>query len=96
VLQISRDPNKRVLDARLLRFRSNPESEHPIPLANELMQAGRYGDARGVLVSSYKGNEEDLQLLLMEARAWFVERDFERAQAALHQALRSDPSCVSS
>ncbi len=94
MLQISSDENKRVLDARLLRFRSNPDSERPIPLADELMQAGRYGDARGVLVSSYKGNEADLKLLLMEAQAWLVERDFERAQAALHQAMRSDPSCV--
>ncbi|MBN1653735.1 MAG: tetratricopeptide repeat protein [Deltaproteobacteria bacterium] len=88
------DQEKRVLDLRLLRFRSNPKSEQPIPLANELMRAGRYGDARGVLVSAHQGDEHDVELLLLEANAWFVERDFERAQAVLQQALKGHPKRV--
>jgi tetratricopeptide (TPR) repeat protein len=85
---------QRNLTRRLLRFRSLPDKEDPITLAEDLLKIGRYGDARGVAVSAQKGKAEDAQLFLLEARAWFLERDLARAQAALLEAIRTDSECA--
>jgi tetratricopeptide (TPR) repeat protein len=85
---------QRNLTKRLLRFRSLPDKEDPISLAEDLLKTGRYGDARGVVVSAQKGKAEDATLFLLEARAWFLERDLARAQAALLEAIRTDPECA--
>jgi tetratricopeptide (TPR) repeat protein len=79
------------LNARLLRFRSQPESEDAYALAEDLIAAKRYGDARGVAVTAQAPDREDGQLLVLEARAWLSERDLVRAQAALLRAVRAAP-----
>lgn len=78
------------LNARLLRFRSQPASEDPYALAEDLIAAKRYGDARGVTVTA-QGDQEDGYLLVLEGRAWLQERDLVRAQAALLRAVRATP-----
>jgi len=78
------------LNARLLRFRSQPGSEDPYTLAEDLIAAKRYGDARGVTVTA-QGDQEDGYLLVLEGRAWLQERDLVRAQAALLRAVRAAP-----
>jgi tetratricopeptide (TPR) repeat protein len=85
---------ERDLTKRLLRFRSLPDKEDPVSLAEDLLKIGRYGDARGVAVSAQRGKTEDVQLFLLEARAWYLERDLARAQAALLEAARTDPKCA--
>src|SRR5262245_59334807 len=77
------------LNARLLRFRSQPQSEDAYALAEDLIAAKRYGDARGVATSAQSPDQEDGQLLVLEGRAWFFERDMVRAQAALLRAVRA-------
>jgi tetratricopeptide (TPR) repeat protein len=79
------------LNARLLRFRSQPGSEDPYALAEDLIAAKRYGDARGVAVSAQPGDQEDGYLLVLEGRAWLHERDLVRSQAALLRAIRAAP-----
>lgn len=85
---------QRNLTRRLLRFRSLPDKEDPVSLAEALLNTGRYGDARGVAVSAQKGKTEDAKLFLLEARAWFLERDLARAQAALLETIGTDPQCA--
>jgi tetratricopeptide (TPR) repeat protein len=80
------------LNARLLRFRSDPDQEDAHALAEDLIDARRYGDARGVAVSAQTDDERlDARLLVLEARAWYLDRDLVRAQAALVRAARLDP-----
>ena len=72
------------LNARLLRFRSDPDLEDACALAEDLISARRYGDARGVAVSAQTDDERlDSRLLVLEARAWYLDHDLVRAQAAL-------------
>src|ERR1700750_547500 len=68
------------LNARLLRFRSQPESEDAHSLAEALLAAQRYADARGVATSAQASAGEDGALLVLEGRAWLMERDLVRAQ----------------
>ena len=80
------------LNSRLLRFRSDPDQEDAYALAEDLIVARRYGDARGVAVSAQTDDERlDSRLLVLEARAWYLDRDLVRAQAALVRAARLDP-----
>jgi tetratricopeptide (TPR) repeat protein len=79
------------LNARLLRFRSQPGSEDAHALAEDLIVAKRYGDARGVAVSAQPKDHEDGGLLVLEGRAWLLEHDMVRAQAALLRAVRAAP-----
>jgi tetratricopeptide (TPR) repeat protein len=79
------------LNARLLRFRSQPGSEDAHALAEDLIVAKRYGDARGVVVSAQPKDHEDGRLLVLEGRAWLLEHDMVRAQAALLRAVRAAP-----
>jgi tetratricopeptide (TPR) repeat protein len=79
------------LNARLLRFRSQPASEDAYALAEDLIGAKRYGDARGVTSSAQPKDGEDGALLVLEGRAWLLERDMVRAQAVLLRAVRAAP-----
>lgn len=83
-------PGTHLLNARLLRYRSRPEGEDARALAQDLLQAQRFGDARGVAVSALGEDGEDAGLLVLEGRAWLMERDLLRAQAALVRAVRAD------
>jgi tetratricopeptide (TPR) repeat protein len=86
--------SQRDLTRRLLRFRSLPEKETALALAADLFKSGRYGDARGVAVSAQQGRAGDEHLLVLEARAWYLERDLGRAQQALMEAVRFNPECT--
>jgi tetratricopeptide (TPR) repeat protein len=77
------------LNARLLRFRSQPQREDPHALARDLMTAERYGDARGVVVSALGDEASDSGLLVLEGRAWLMEGDLVQAQAALVRAAKA-------
>ncbi|MDD9937330.1 MAG: tetratricopeptide repeat protein, partial [Myxococcales bacterium] len=79
------------LNARLLRFRSHPDQEDARSLAHDLLEAKRYGDARGVVLAAQGEDGADGELLVIEGRAWYAERDLVRAQAALLKAARVDP-----
>jgi Flp pilus assembly protein TadD len=79
------------LNARLLRFRSQPGSEDAYALAEDLIGAQRYGDARSVTVGAQPKDHEDGGLLVLEGRAWLLERDMVRAQAVLLRAVRASP-----
>ncbi len=83
-------PATHTLNARLLRYRSFPDSEDAYALADDLLSAERYGDARGVAVSALGEEGEDARLLVIEGRAWLMERDLLRAQAVLVRAARID------
>jgi colicin import membrane protein len=87
-------PAAHMLNARLLRYRSRPEGEDARALAKDLLHAKRYGDARGVAVSALGEDGEDAGLWVLEGRAWLMERDYLRAQAALVRAVRADPDCA--
>ncbi len=78
------------LNARLLRFRSQPGSEEPSVLAEDLIAAKRYAEARDVLAIA-RGAGEDGALLVLEGRAYVAERDMVRAQASLLRAVRAAP-----
>ncbi len=79
------------LNARLLRFRSHPDQEDARSLAHDLLEAKRYGDARGVVLAAQGEDGADGELLVIEGRAWYAERDLVRAQAALLKAAKVDP-----
>ena len=79
------------LNARLLRFRSQPDSEDAYTLAEELIAAQRYADARSVASAAQPKDVEDGGLLLLEGRAHLLERDLVRAQAVLLRAVRVAP-----
>lgn len=78
------------LNARLLRFRAQPESEDAYSLAEALLAAQRYADVRLVTGGAQSGSE-DGALLVLEGRAWLQERDLVRAQAVLLRAVRAAP-----
>jgi tetratricopeptide (TPR) repeat protein len=81
-----------ILNARVLRFRSRPDLEDPCALAEDLLAAERYGDARGIAVSAQDGGAESTgKLLVLEGRAWYMDRDLARAQAAFVKAVKHDP-----
>jgi tetratricopeptide (TPR) repeat protein len=81
-----------ILNARVLRFRSRPDLEDPCVLAEDLLAAERYGDARGIAVSAQNGGASSTgKLLVLEGRAWYMDRDLGRAQAAFVKAVKHDP-----
>src|SRR5688572_29523973 len=71
------------LNARLLRFRAQPESEDAYSLAEALLAAQRYADVRLVTGGAQSSGSEDGALLVLEGRDWLQERDLVRAQAVL-------------
>jgi len=86
----SSDPSYQ-LNARLLRYRSRPGSEEPVALIEDLVAAGRLGDARGVAVVEQTEHPEDVRFVLLEGQAWLQERDLARAQAVLLRGIKVDP-----
>ena len=80
------------LNARLLRFRSQPHSEDAYALVEDLIDAGRHVDARSVIGIAKPQDREDAALLLLEGRAHLLERDLIRAQAALLAAVKAEPN----
>jgi len=80
------------LNARLLRFRSQPHSEDAYALVEDLIDAGRYADARSVVTLAKPQDRDDAALLLLEGRAHLLERDLIRAQAALLAAVKAEPN----
>jgi tetratricopeptide (TPR) repeat protein len=82
------------LNARVLRFRAQPELEDACALAEDLLAAGRHVDARAIASSAQQQQRPVVAaapLLVLEGRAWFMERDLSRAQAALVKAIKHDP-----
>ena len=70
------DTSAHKLNARVLRFRSQDEGEAPGDLARDLMAAGRFGDARGVLILAQDrcaDSAPDPALWLMEGEAWMAD-----------------------
>ncbi|MDD9965986.1 MAG: hypothetical protein OXR73_07185 [Myxococcales bacterium] len=84
-------PIEHQLNARLLRFRSQPEAEDPYVLTADLIAAARYGDARGVAVSAQDDDGPDARFLLLEGQAWFLDGQHARAVATLVRAAKLDP-----
>jgi tetratricopeptide (TPR) repeat protein len=81
-----------ILNARVLRFRSRPDLEDPCALAEDLLAAERYSDARGIAASAVSGGAESTgKLLVLEGRAWYMDRDLGRAQTAFVKAVKHDP-----
>jgi tetratricopeptide (TPR) repeat protein len=80
------------LNARLLRFRSQPHSEDAYALVEDLIEAGRHADARSVIALAKPSDREDGALLLLEGRTHLLERDLIRAQAALLSSVKVDPN----
>jgi len=58
----------------------------------DLIDAGRYADARSVIGLAKPQDREDAALLLLEGRAHLLERDLIRAQAALLAAVKTEPN----
>lgn len=83
------------LNARLLRFRSQPDSEDAYALAEDLLHAERYADARSVVSLALPKDRDDAALLVLEARAYMLERDLIRAQSALLRAIKAEPGLQS-
>lgn len=79
------------LNARLLRYRSKPESQDPLALAEALLSAQRYGDARGVAVSAQPDDPADARLLLLEGQAWLLEGHLDRALDKFAAAAALEP-----
>ena len=79
------------LNARLLRFRSRPESEEPRQLAKDLLAVERYGDARGVVIAAQPPGEFAPDLLVLEGRAWMAEGELTRALDRFLGAVRLSP-----
>ncbi len=79
------------LDTRLLRFRSRGGDEHAVALVEDLLAAGRHGDAQEVVGASLKAAPSDGDLLLLDGRTRFASGDLLGAQSALLKAARSLP-----
>ena len=88
------DISAHALNARVLRFRSESDGEPAVPLARQLMAAGRYGDARGVLILAQDRCDAaalDPTLWLIEGDAWMAEGDHGRAVACYMRVARIAP-----
>ncbi|MEM1417065.1 MAG: tetratricopeptide repeat protein, partial [Myxococcota bacterium] len=79
------------LDARLLRFRSDPGAEDAGALADALLTARRPRDASDVAATWLKRDPDAAGAHLAAGRAWMDLGDLLRAQKALLQAARTDP-----
>ncbi len=78
------------LDARLLGFRSRRD-ERPQSLAAALIEAGRSSDALEVIHLGLLDDENNLDLRLLEGRAFYARGDLSEAQRSLLRAARLDP-----
>lgn len=79
------------LDARLIRFRSQPGAEPPAPFAEELLREGRGKDAVEVAAIGLTLTPNDPRLLWLEGSGWILAGDLERAQASLVAAGKLAP-----
>ncbi len=77
------------LDARLLRFRSDPGMEDAGALAAALLGAERAREALEVAGVHLRVNPRDATMLVLAGRAWMVRGDLLRAQKTLLQAARA-------
>ena len=79
------------LDARLLRFRSNPESPDAPGLAEALLTAGRADDALSVAGAALQAGGPQGPLLVTAGQAYLHQNELLRAQKALLKAARATP-----
>ena len=82
------------LDARLLRFRSDPGAEACHELSAALLDAQRAREALEVLSRGLSLSEDDVRLLRLAARAFLAEGDVLRAQQTLTRVIRMHPNDV--
>ncbi|AKF05189.1 tetratricopeptide repeat protein [Sandaracinus amylolyticus] len=87
---VRRHERRVALDARLARFRDDPEHEEPALLAQALLDDEREAEALEVIASAL-GREEDADVLVVEARARTARREHARAEDALRRALALAP-----
>ncbi|HJK92659.1 MAG TPA: hypothetical protein RMH26_18160, partial [Polyangiaceae bacterium LLY-WYZ-15_(1-7)] len=80
------------LDARLLRFRNDPRSDDPMPLARELLEAGRAAEALEVAAARLRADPRDADALVLAGRAYLGRDELLRAQKTLLQAARQAPN----
>jgi tetratricopeptide (TPR) repeat protein len=81
----------RELDARLLRFRTQPASKDVALLAADLLTAGRAHDSLDILLTALREAPDNPTLLVLEGRAHYASGDFLRAQTALLKAAHVAP-----
>ena len=86
-----REHERQSLNARLVRYRSQPQSEDPYQLAEDLLAHGRYAEARSVARSALTAGGEEAVLLLLEGRAFLGDQDLVRAQSMLQRAVAQSP-----
>lgn len=79
------------LDARLLRFRTDPSHEDPAVLASDLLDGERHREALEVTAASLRTQPRDVEMLVLAGRAWIGRGDLLRAQKTLLQAARLEP-----
>jgi tetratricopeptide (TPR) repeat protein len=79
------------LDARLLRFRTNPASEDAGELAEQLLSRSRGADALEVLEARLEAAPGDVGALLTAGRAYLQIGELLKAQQALMQAAKLAP-----
>lgn len=77
------------LDIRLLRYRSRRE-DSPHELAHLLLEAQRPGEALEVVRLALI-ERPDVDLMVLEGRAWFDQSALPEAQEALMRAVKADP-----
>ncbi|MBX7196929.1 MAG: hypothetical protein K1X94_33070, partial [Sandaracinaceae bacterium] len=82
-------PTDRALDTRLLRFRSRPGSEPALALASDLLDAGRGADALDVVSVGLSERPADIDLRILEGRAFGTLGDLLKAQASLLEAAKA-------
>lgn len=82
------------LDARLLRFRSDPGAEACHDLSAALLDAQRAREALEVLSRGLALREDDSRLLRLASRAFLAEGDVLRAQQTLTRVIRMHPDDV--
>ncbi|MBC7171449.1 MAG: tetratricopeptide repeat protein, partial [Polyangiaceae bacterium] len=79
------------LDARLLRFRTEPATEDAIKLAEHLLASARASDALEVASAHLVRSPGDALALVAAGRASMAMGDLLRAQQALMQAAKLAP-----
>ncbi len=82
----------RELDARLLRFRTQPASEDIATLATDLLTGNRAHDSLDILLAALHEDPDNPTLLVLEGRAHYASGDFLRAQTALLKAAHLAPT----
>ncbi len=79
------------LDARLLRFRTDPASEDAGRLAEQLLRQSRASEALEVLAARLAVAPNDVAALMAAGRAYLVVGELLRAQQTLMQAAKLAP-----